>query len=96
MDEVYMHSSNSAAATVEAGTVEFRINPLDHPDLDNIVVSPCGMRIESFDSNGHHFVIDWEELVGDEDEDEGMPHEEFMAELDRYIEELLARREAGK
>lgn len=86
-----MHSSNSAAVALETDTVEFRINPLDHPDLDNIVVSPCGAFIESFDYKGNHFVIDWDELVGDEDEDEGMLHEEFMEEMRRYCEDLDAR-----
>jgi hypothetical protein len=41
----------------------------------------------SFDYQGNHHVIDWDELIGDEDEDEGMPHEEFMAELKQRIEE---------
>ena len=91
-----MQSSNSAATTFDADPVEFRVNPLDHPDLQNIVVSPCGTRIESFDHNGNHFVIDWDELVGDEDEDEGTPHEEFMEEMRRYCEELDARRGTGR
>jgi hypothetical protein len=91
-----MRSSNSFTATIEADVVPFRVNPADHPDLDNIVLSPCGSYIVSFDYQGNHHVIDWDELVGDEDEDEGMPHEEFMLELDQYMEELLARCEAGR
>jgi hypothetical protein len=91
-----LHSAAVPALSVEADASAFRVNPLDHPDLDNIVLSPCGSCIESFEYNGSQFVIDWDELVGDEDEDEGMPHEEFMAELDQYMEERLARAEAGR
>jgi hypothetical protein len=86
-----MQSSHSVAATIETVEVPFRVNPADHPDLDNIVVSPCGSYIVSFDYQGHHHVIDWDELVGDPDEEE-IPHEQVMAELDQHIEELLARR----
>jgi hypothetical protein len=90
-----MDSFNSATATIETNAVPFRVNPADHLDLDNIVVSPCGSYIVSFDYKGNHHVIDWDELAppGAESEDEeGTPHEEFMAELDRYVEELEARR----
>jgi hypothetical protein len=96
MDEVQMQSSRAVATPIETDAVPFRVNPADHPDLDNIVVSPCGSYIVSFDFQGHHHVIDWDELIGEEDEDEGMPHEEFMAELDRHMEELLARRGNGR
>ncbi|MEJ0035066.1 MAG: hypothetical protein WDO68_03095 [Gammaproteobacteria bacterium] len=90
-----MESSHSGAATIEVDTVGFRVNPLDHPELDNIVVSPCGTCIESFDYKGNHFVIDWDELVGEPDEEE-IPHEQVMEEMRLYVEELVARREAGR
>ena len=95
-----MQSSNSAAAAIKAESLGFRVSPLDHPDLQNIVLSPCGTRIESFDDHsGNHFVIDWDELAppGAEDEDEeGTPHEEFMEEMRRYCEALDARRGTGQ
>jgi hypothetical protein len=90
MDEVHVQALNSASAMIDANISEFRINPDDHPDLDNIVVAPCGMYIESFDYQGNHFVIDWDELVGDPDEEE-IPHEQVMEELRAYCEELDAR-----
>jgi hypothetical protein len=94
-----MQSSNTAALAIDADVAGFRVNPLDFPDLDNIVVSPCGTRIESFDYNGSHFVIDWDELCppGAEDEDEeGMSHEDFMAEMRQYCEEVERRHEAAR
>ena len=95
MDEVHLPSLKSAAATIEANIETFRVNPADHPELDNIVVSPCGTFIESFDYRGNHFVIDWDELVGDPDQEE-IPHEQAMAELDQSIDELVARRGATR
>jgi hypothetical protein len=86
--------SNSSAAALDADAVGFRVNPLDHPDLQNIVLSPDGTCIESFDFNGSHFVIDWDELVGDPDEEE-IPHEQVMEEMRRYCEELDARHGRG-
>lgn len=83
------------ADAIESETVAFRVNPLDHPDLDNIVLSPCGTCIESFDYKGNHFVIDWDELVGDEDEEE-IPHEQAMEEMRLYVEQLEARRGARR
>jgi hypothetical protein len=89
-----MQSLHSAAAIVEADDVAFPFACPADSDLENRVVSPCG-RFESFDYKGSHFEIDWDEIAppGAESEDEeGTPHEEFMAEMDRYIEELEARR----
>jgi hypothetical protein len=97
-----MHAPSSAAETIDvdvyvdpAADPNFRINPADHPDLDNVVLSPCGKCIESFDHNGHHVVIDWDELVGEEDEEE-IPHEQVMEEMRLYCEELEARRMAER
>jgi hypothetical protein len=90
-----MNSSTAAVPLTEANTAAFRINPLDNPDLENIVLSPCGTCIESFDYNGSHFVIDWNELAGEEDEEE-IPHEQVMAEMRQYCEELDARRRAPR
>ena len=80
-----------AVQTVDVDAVPFRIDPLDHPDLDNVVVSPCGTYYESFDFNGEHFAIDLLELIGDDDEEE-IPHEQVMEEMRLYCEELAARR----
>jgi len=85
-----MHSLPSEAASVDANDIELPFECPTNEELENRVVSPCG-RFESFDYKGGHFEIDWNELVGDDDEEE-MPHEEFMAELDLYIEELEAQR----
>jgi hypothetical protein len=63
---------------------------LDNSMLENGVVSPDG-RFESFDFRGNHFEVDWDELMGDEDEEE-IPHEQVMEEMRRYCEELAARR----
>jgi hypothetical protein len=95
MDEVLMQSANSTAAIGDADTIGFRVNPTDHPDLENIVLSSDGTCIESFDYNGHHFVIDWDELVGDEDEEE-LAHEQVMEDMRQYCEELDARGETRR
>ena len=85
-----MQSLDSSSATLDANVAEFRVNLDDHPDLDNIVVSACGMYIESFDYQGNHVVIDWDELVGDPNEEE-ISHEQVMEELRLHCEELDAR-----
>jgi len=93
-----MHALSSDAVSIEAEDIEFPFECPTNEELENRVVSPCG-RFESFDYKGNHFEIDWDEIAppGAESEDEeGTPHEEFMAELDRYIEELEARRRAGR
>lgn len=93
-----MQSLNAAALRVEADNVELLFDCPGNSQLENRMVSPCG-RFESFDYKGNHFDVDWHEIAppGAESEDEeGTPHEEFMAELDRYVEELQARRGAGR
>ena len=85
-----MQSFHSDAAAVEADEIEFRMVRPHDPELENRVVSPCG-RFESFDYKGGHFEIDWNEIIGD-DEEEEIPHEQVMAELDQHLEELRARR----
>jgi hypothetical protein len=84
-----MQSLHSDAVSVEAD-IQFPFECPSNDELENRVVSPCG-RFESFDYKGNHFEVDWDEIVGDDDEDE-MPHEQFMEELDRYIEELEGQR----
>jgi hypothetical protein len=94
MDEVHMHSLPSEAASVDANDIELPFECPTNEELENRVVSPCG-RFESFDYKGGHFEIDWNEIAppgAEEDDEEGTPHEEFMAELDLYIEELEAQR----
>ena len=89
-----MQSLHSAAAASGADDVQFFFDSPTNSQLDNRVVSPCG-RFESFDYKGNHFEIDWDEIAppgAEDDDEEGTLHEEFMAELDRYIEELAARR----
>ena len=90
-----MQSSHAVTAPIEESAVPFRVNPADHPDLDNIEISPCGSYIVSFDYKGHHHVIDWDELVGDPDEEE-IPHEQVMEEMRLYCKELVARRAARR
>jgi len=93
-----MHSLASAASPAQANDMERLFESPTNEELDNRVVSPCG-RFESFDYKGNHFEIDWDEIApaGAESEDEeGTPHEEFMAELDRYVEELEALRGASR
>lgn len=93
-----MQSSNSAAVSVEADDIQFPFDCPTNAELENRVVSPCG-RFESFDYKGNHFEVDWDEIAppGAESEDEEfMDHEQFVQELDRYIEELEARRGAER
>jgi hypothetical protein len=89
-----MHAIPATAESFETNDSESRFQCPTNEELENRVVSPCG-RFESFDYKGGHFEIDWNELVGDGDE-EGTPHEAFMAELDRYMEELEAQPGAGR
>ncbi len=89
-----MQSLDSAVASFDADDIQFPFESPANSQLDNRVVSPCG-RFESFDYKGSHFEIDWDEIAppgAEDDDEEGTPHEEFMLELDRYIEELEARR----
>ena len=91
-------SLNSPATLIEADDIEFPFDSPDNSQLENRVVSPCG-RFESFDYKGNHFEIDWDEIAppGDtETDDDGTPHEEFMKELDQYIEYLIARGGTGR
>jgi hypothetical protein len=81
---------HSLPVTVEADAIEFSFECPDNSELENRVVSPCG-RFESFDYKGGHFEIDWNELVGDDDEEE-IPHEQVMEEMRHYCAELEARR----
>ncbi len=85
-----MLSPNTVASALEADDTEFVFDSPDNSQLENRVVSPCG-RFESFDYKGRHFEIDWDEMVGDEDEEE-IPHEQVMEEMRLYCEELAARR----
>jgi hypothetical protein len=90
-----MQALNSAAVEIDAcDEVEFPFECPDNSELENRVVSPCG-RFESFDYKGNHFEIDWDEIVGDEDEEE-IPHEQVMEETRIYCEELAARRAARR
>jgi hypothetical protein len=89
-----MHSLASAASPAQANDMERLFESPTNEELDNRVVSPCG-RFESFDYKGNHFEIDWAELIGDEDEEE-IPHEQVMAEMRQFCEELAARREAKR
>jgi hypothetical protein len=89
-----MHSLASAASPAQANDMELLFESPTNEELDNRVVSPCG-RFESFDYKGNHFEIDWAELIGDEDEEE-IPHEQVMAEMRQFCEELAARREAKR
>jgi hypothetical protein len=91
-----MHASNSVSVSIEADNIVFPFESPTNEELDNRIVSPCG-RFESFDYKGNHFEIDLNEIAppGDteeEDEREGVPHEQYMKELDQYIAELVARR----
>jgi hypothetical protein len=94
MDEAHMQSLHSAAVSIEADNIQFPFECPTNDELENRVVSPCG-RFESFDYKGNHFEVDWDEIVGDP-QDEGMPHEQFMEELDRFIEELEPRTGSAK
>src|SRR4051794_15513599 len=97
MDEVHMQSLK-ATPSVEADGVAFPFESPTNAELENFVVSPCG-RFESFDFKGNHFEIDWNEIAppgAETEEEEGTPHEEFVRELDQYIEELLTQRETDR
>ena len=86
------------ALTSTADEIVFPFESPTNDELDNRIVSPCG-RFESFDYKGNHFEIDWNEIAppgAESDDEEGTPHEEFMAEMDQYIEELEARRGAAR
>lgn len=88
---------NSAVSSVQArdtGDTESLFDSPSNGELENFMVSPCG-RIESFDYRGNHFEIDWAEILGEEDEEE-MPHEQVMAEMRQYCEELHARRRTAR
>lgn len=90
--------SLSAAVAVDAGAIEFPFECPDNSELENRIVSPCG-RFESFDYKGNHFDVDWDEIAppgAESENEEGTSHEEFMAELDQYIDELEARGGAGR
>jgi hypothetical protein len=64
---------------------------MDDQKIENRVVSPCG-RFESFDCNGYHFEVDWDEIdPPDEAEEPGIPHEVVMREMHELIRELKAR-----
>ena len=89
-----MLSPNSITSMLEAGDIEFPFDAPDNSQLENRVVSACG-RFESFDYKGNHFEIDWDEMVGEEDEEE-IPHEQVMEEMRLYCEELAARRGARR
>ena len=89
-----MHALPATAESVEANDSEPLVAFPTNEELENRVVSPCG-RFESFDYKGGHFEIDWNEIIGDDDEEE-MPHEEFMAELDRFMDELEAHSGTGR
>jgi hypothetical protein len=62
--------------------------------MTNRAFSECG-RFESFDINGVHFEVDWDEIDppghvdGPEDE---IPHEQVMREMREYVQTLKARR----
>ena len=93
-----MHAPDAAAVSIEAGNIVFPFESPTNEELDNRIVSPCG-RFESFDYKGNHFEIDWDEIApaGAEAEDEeGTPHEQFVRELDQYIEELVAQRDTDR
>ena len=89
-----MQSLPETAETVEADAIEFPFECPDNSELENRVVSPCG-RFESFDYKGNHFEVDWDEIVGDENEEE-IPHEQVMEEMRQYCEELEARGKASR
>lgn len=60
----------------------------DNSQLQNHMVSECG-RFESFDYNGYHFEVDWDEIDPPGIDDEpGIPHEQVMREM-RELEEQL-------
>jgi hypothetical protein len=84
-----MQSCSSSASAVRADDVEFPFECPDNSELENRVVSPCG-RFESFDYKGNHFEVDWDEIAGDDDEEE-IPHEQVMEEMRQYCEKLAAR-----
>jgi hypothetical protein len=71
---------------------EINIDGFDfNPKIENRYVSACG-RFESFDCNGAHFEVDWDEIAPpDEVEEPGIPHEVVMREMDELIRELKAK-----
>jgi hypothetical protein len=90
-----MHALPATADSVETtDVVESLFECPTNEELENRVVSPCG-RFESFDYKGAHFEVDWNEIVAG-DAEEGTPHEEFMMELDRYMDELEAQPGTGR
>jgi hypothetical protein len=89
-----MQSPDAGVSPAHIGDTEFPLESPTNAELENFVVSPCG-RFESFDYKGNHFEIDWAEIIGDEDEEE-IPHEQVMAEMRQYCEELHARRRTGR
>jgi len=60
--------TGAAPALVEEADSPVDIMYIDNSMLENRVVSPCG-RFESFDFRGNHFEVDWDEIIGDEDEE---------------------------
>jgi len=93
-----VQSLDAMVSAVETLDVAFPFESPTNAELENFVVSPCG-RFESFDYKGNHFEIDWDEIApaGAEAEDEeGTPHEQFVRELDQYIEELVAQRDTDR
>ena len=75
---------------MDCASIEEAISVTTHENvIRNRVVSPCG-RFESFELNGFHFDVDWNEInpPGTDPHEEGMLHEDFMEELDRFMDEL--------
>ena len=85
-----MQSLPATAETVEAGAIEFPFECPDNSQVENHFVSECG-RFESFDYNGYHFEVDWDEInpPGIDDEPQ-IPHEQVVRETLELLERLEA------
>lgn len=76
--------------TSDAAAIEEALDAGNYDDvIRDRVVSPCG-RFESFDLNGYHCVVDWDEIhpPGTDINAPGIPHEQVMEEMDRLFEEV--------
>jgi hypothetical protein len=81
------------AEPLSALSVDDLVVSVDNSELENRQVSDCG-RFESFDYNGYHFEIDWDEIdpPGVSDDEPQIPHEQVMEKTRALIKRMKGKR----
>ena len=91
--KTYEENASTLAESQLAQSEDDILVSVDNSQLQNRHVSECG-RFESFDYNGYHFELDWDEIDPPDvsDDEPGIPHEQVMEEMRALIKRMVRKR----